>query len=160
MKKLSNLLAALVFVSLVIFISCNSSGGDDDPVDPLQTQLDLISGTWTTSTNEVLRGGTPPDDSDWGSFTLTISNGNITTGGDYSTTNVPAGFEDVWPSQGSWTWQNTQGTIITRGASGNAQAVNLTVVAGTNTLQISFNNTGLVGRTSGIEGAWTFNMTK
>ncbi len=156
MKKLSNLLAALVFVSLVIFISCTSDSGTPDPVDPLETQAELLTGTWTTTANQVLYQGSPSTDGDWSNFTLTISNAT-TAGGSYATGGVPAGFEDVWGS-GTWTFANDQGTVVTR--SGTAGNVDITVVVSANSLQLDFNNTGTLGRTNGIEGTWRFTMSK
>ncbi len=161
MKKLSNLLAALVFVSLVIFISCTTDSGGTDPEDPLETQAALLSGTWTTTANQVLYQGSPSTDGDWANFTLTITNAT-TSGGDYSTSGVPAGFEDVWDAAGTWTFANSSGTIITRATSngGNAGPVDITVVAGETSLELSFNNTGTLGRTAGIEGTWKFTMNQ
>ncbi len=157
MKKLSNLLAALVFVSLVIFISCSSDSGGTDPVDPLVTQAELLAGTWTTTANQVNYQGSPPTDSDWSAFTLTISGDE--NGGSYSTEGVPTNFEDVW-ADGTWTFANTSGTKITRDAVGNAGAIEITVVVSANSLQLDFNNTGTLGRTAGIEGVWRFTMSK
>lgn len=154
MKKLSNLLAALVFVSLVIFIGCSSDSGGTDEVDPLQTQADLLNGSWSATANQVLYAGSPSTDGDWSGFSLTIS-GATTTGGNYSVAGVPPNFEDVWdPNGGSWTWGNDAGTVINRGA------VSISVVVSETALELSFDNTGTLGRTAGIEGAWKFVFTK
>ncbi|MEP5612777.1 MAG: hypothetical protein ABJP45_11035 [Cyclobacteriaceae bacterium] len=154
MKKLSNLLAALVFVSLVIFIGCSSDSGGGGTVDPLQTQADLLNGSWTASANQVFYAGSPSTDGDWSTFSLTIS-GATTTGGSYTVSGVPAGFEDVWnPAGGSWTWGNTAGTVVDRGD------VDISVVVSASSLELNFDNTGTLGRTSGIEGAWKFVFAK
>ncbi|MEP1094818.1 MAG: hypothetical protein ABJG78_06885 [Cyclobacteriaceae bacterium] len=153
MKKLSNLLAALVFVSLVIFIGCSSDSGGGGDVDPRQTQADLLNGTWTAAANQVFYGGSPSKDGDWSAFTLTITNPTV-NGGGYQAGGVPAGFEEVWATQGNWTFANDAGTVINRGD------VDISVVVSASSLELSFNNTGTLGRTSGIEGTWKFVFTK
>ncbi|MEQ9405880.1 MAG: hypothetical protein RIM99_19970 [Cyclobacteriaceae bacterium] len=154
MKKLSNLLAALVFVSLVIFISCTSDS--TEVPDPLQEQADLLNGSWTVSNVGYINNGLP--DVSWtetGSvFTLTISNATV-NGGNYATSNVPAGFEAVWPSSGSWDWANTSGSIIDRSDNVQISITNLT--ASSVTLSFDIAN----GRTvSGINGDWDFTFSK
>ena len=156
MKKLSSLLAALVFVSLVVFISCGDSGGDDPgTVDPLIEKADFFQNAWTVNASQISYKGNPPDES-WEGFQLTISDAT-TTGGNYSTgTTVPDGFSTVWPSSGNWTWNNTSGTEILRDGSLPITVSNLTI----NSVTLSFTipeTSG--GRTSGIEGAWSFTFT-
>ena len=102
MKRLSNLLAALVFASLVIFMSCGGGGDEPAPtVEELAAQ-DLLNKTWTVNASSITYDGSVPD-GDWSEFTLSFSGG--ATGGSYTTANVDSsdpGFSDVWPSSGSW----------------------------------------------------------
>ena len=92
MKKLSNVLAALVFVSLVIFISCTSDSGTD-VVDPKVAQAALLVDVWDAIPAQVVYNTGNPD-VPWDNFSLTISNAT-TSGGSYSASSTPAGFEDV-----------------------------------------------------------------
>ncbi len=146
MKRLSNLLAALVFASLVIFMSCGG-GGDDPAPDPLIEVASNFSGTWTpTSVND-------PDGvnqlSTWSDFQLTIS-GNE-SGGTYNTgSTTPDGFLDVWPASGNWTFGDTTGEVVTRDGS-----LSMTSTITATQLTLTFTISG-AGRTNSINGEWTF----
>ncbi|MEP1032863.1 hypothetical protein [Ekhidna sp.] len=150
MKRLSNLLAALVFASLVIFMSCGG-GGDDPAPDPLIAKAENLTVAWSpTAVND-------PDGvnqlSTWSNFTLTFS-GNE-SGGTYSTgSTTPTGFEDVWPASGSWVFADTDGEVITRDGS---LTINVTALSATQlTLEFDFQSSA---RTSSIDGEWTFSFS-
>ncbi|MEQ6166462.1 hypothetical protein AAOE16_04655 [Ekhidna sp. MALMAid0563] len=149
MKQLSNLLAALVFASLVIFMSCGGGGGDDGPSD-LEIAVDnlTISGGFSNPTTVQTGGGTA--DGDWSTFGITFT-GSV-DGGSYTVSNVPAGFEDVW-ANGTWTI-NDAATVITRTQGG----VDTDIVAsiGEGSLTLEFDVADPTARTSGIAGEWTF----
>ncbi|MEQ8629168.1 hypothetical protein [Ekhidna sp.] len=149
MKQLSNLLAALVFASLVIFMSCGGGGGDDGPSD-LEIAVDnlTISGGFSNPTTVQTDGGTA--DGDWSTFGITFT-GSV-DGGSYTVSNVPAGFEDVW-ANGTWTI-NDAATVITRTQGG----VDTDIVAsiGEGSLTLEFDVADPTARTSGIAGEWTF----
>lgn len=151
MRKISNLLAALVFVSLVIFISCGGDDGGGTP-DPLTQRAAELQDTWTV-TEVRLDGGTNLD-ADWvaSGFSLTIT-GASAAGGSYAVSNVPPGFEVVWPSSNTtWTFNDNDVDELLRG-DGVVMAVS--GLTGT-TLTLTFNITTQAARTSGIAGAWTF----
>lgn len=145
MKRLSNLLAALVFASLVIFMSCGGGGSDPAPDPFAEAAVELTASGWSPS------AVTDPDDAnqltDWSNFTLSFSGDG--EGGSYSTTNVPAGFEAVWPSSGSWEFGSTTSVI--------ERSDNVTITANISatslTLQFTINSGA---RTSSIDGDWTF----
>ena len=46
MKHLKHLLAALVFVSIIVFTSCGGGKGGDN-IDPAEEQAEKLSATWT-----------------------------------------------------------------------------------------------------------------
>lgn len=160
MKKLSNLLAALVFGSLVIFMSCSPKGGD--PVKtPAQIQAELLTaGQWSTSTSNVTYNNAPSD-ADWTNFKLTLT--GSATGGGYNTNGTtPTDFEDVWPGSGTWSFANDGGTKITR-SGGSAGDIELTVVSVSETsLTISFTvSDPSSARVSGIyDEPWSFTFSK
>lgn len=146
MKRLSNLLAALVFASLVIFMSCGG-GGDDPAPDPLIAVAENFATTWTpTSVSD-------PDGvnqlSAWSNFQLTVSGSE--SGGTYNTgSTTPDGFTAVWPNSGSWAFGDTSGGAVTRDGS-----LNMTSTITATQLTLEFSITG-AGRTNSINGDWTF----
>ncbi len=149
MKKLTNLLAALVFVSLSIFMSC---GKDDGPgvVDPLVGQAELLQRSWTVNHSDVRYDQGVPDVS-WEGFSLTITNAS-TEGGSYQTSGVPDGFASVWPATGTWTFNNTTGSEMLRDGTVVMSVINLSE----STATLAFNIASTGGRTAGIAGAWQF----
>lgn len=152
MKKLSNLLAALVFVSLVIFISCTSDPGATP--DPLADQAALLLGGWTVNASQIgYNGGTSPD-GDWSNFSLTISNATA-DGGSYATSGVPDGFSNVWAS-GSWSFNNDDIDEVLRTPDNIVMDVS-SVTETSLTLEFTVVNDG--GRTAGIAGDWSFTFT-
>jgi hypothetical protein len=159
MKKLSNLLAALVFGSLVIFMSCNKKGSD-----PVKTAAEiqaalLTAGQWSTATSNVTYDG-GPSDANWTNFKLTFT--GTANGGTYSTGGTtPTDFEDVWPASGNWTFKNDAGTKINR-TGGSAGDIELTVSSVTETsLTITFLVSDPTARVSGIyDETWSFTFSK
>lgn len=153
MKRLSNLLAALVFASLVIFMSCGGSGGDDGPSD-LEIAVDnlTISGGFSVSDqSQDVKTDNGTADGDWANFTITYS-GSV-DGGTYDVEGVPAGFEDVW-ADGTWTI-NDAATVITKTHQGGT-ATEMVASIGEGTLTLEFDVADPTARISGIAGSWTF----
>ncbi|MFK7953003.1 MAG: hypothetical protein AB8B73_09170 [Ekhidna sp.] len=157
MKKLSNLLAALVFGSLVIFMSC---GGGDEPTPPTAEELQaalLQAGTWTSSSSSApTYGGTP--EGDWSGFSITLSGNDDGAGtGSYSTSGTPEGYEDVMPSSGNWSFvDGSNGTQINR-TGGNAGDVVMSATVNETSLSLTFTVTDPAGRVSGLYGQpWVF----
>ena len=148
MKRLSNLLAALVFASLVIFMSCGG-GGDDPTPDPLADELeDLTAGAWSQSsvTNDI-SGGV---DGTWTNLSVTFT--GTTAGGNYTVSGVPDGFSDVW-ANGTWTF-NDSGTVINRTQGG--VSTPMTASISDTQLTLTFDVIESGARTNGITGEWTF----
>jgi hypothetical protein len=152
MKKLSNLLAALVFVSLVIFMSCGSDSGTD-PVDPADAQAALLQDSWTVNASQVVYENGNPD-VDWTGFTLSIT-GASASGGSYSVSGVPTGFESVWPSCGTWTFNNNNIDELLRCDN---IVMDVSSVSETS-LTLTFNVPDTGGRTAGIAGSWSFTFS-
>lgn len=159
MKKISNFLAALVFVSLVIFISCTKDSGTPE-VDPQQNQSELMVGTWTVNANLVVYEEGNPDVS-WDGMTLTISNvaegtGGI-WGGNYATSNVPTDFGAVWPGNGTWAFADD--TTIDDVVRNDGVTIEVATASATS-LRLEFDIPDTGGRTSGIAGSWDMTFTK
>jgi hypothetical protein len=148
MKRLSNLLAALVFASLVIFMSCGG-GSEDPPPDPLVEVVANLKGTaWSPSTVQTDGGAA---DGDWSGFGINFS-GDI-DGGSYTVSGVPDGFSDVW-ANGNWTFKNASGSVITKVQGG--VTTDMTAAISEGSLSLSFEVAEPSGRTNGIAGNWTF----
>ncbi len=150
MKRLSNLLAALVFASLVIFMSCGGGGDDPGTTDlEIDVQNLTVSGGWTASS---VQNNNEAPDGNWDGFELTFQ-GNV-DGGTYTTNvntlNPDNDFTAVWPASGSWTISD-DGNTITR-SDGVAISVDNITETG---LSLSFTVAG-GARVSGIPGNWTF----
>ena len=132
-----------------LFISCSDDGGGDDPVtpvDPLDTQGNLLNGTWKVKdANSVTKDGSIVDV--FTSMTLTISGGSA-SGGSYSTLNSDS--DEIWASSGTWTFQNGDKNKILRS---DGVAVSISVTEGT--LRTSFTTTGGIK-----DGNWVFDFTK
>ena len=149
MKRLSNLLAALVFASLVIFMSCGGGGGNDGPSDLEITVTNLtVSGGFSNPATVQTDGGQA--DGDWSSFGIAFT--GTVEGGSYTVSGVPTGFSDVW-ANGTWTI-NDSGKVITKTQGGEDTAIQATIAEGALTLE--FDVADPAGRTSGIGGTWTF----
>ena len=146
MKQLSNLLAALVFASLVIFMSCGGGGGDDGPTI-VEEKTELLSKEWTVNASEVTYdGGT---EGDWSGFKLTF-----TANGSYDTDGVPSGYEDVWPSSGSWEFTDDNASDIQRDGE---IIMEYTVAEDGSSLSLEFEVPDPSGKTSGLYDAlWVF----
>ena len=164
MKRLSNLLAALVFASLVIFMSC---GGGDDPAPPSagEEAKDLIEGSWNVSGSPTFGGGI---EGDWTGFTLTVSGFSAGTdgvwGGSYSVSGIPAGYGQVWggdatatSASGSWTFASA--TNVSSVVTGDG--VSIVLGTDTNAASLSTSFTVPSSLANGIfDEQWVFQFTK
>tara|TARA_A100000164_G_scaffold315478_1_gene295112 strand:- start:231 stop:674 length:444 start_codon:yes stop_codon:yes gene_type:complete len=146
MKKFKYLF--ILLFSLTI-ISCgeDTDGGDDvTPVDPLDTQGNLLNGTWKVKdSNSVTKDGTIVDV--FTSMTLTVSGGSA-SGGNYSTLNSDS--DEIWASSGSWTFQNGDKNKILR-----SDGVSVSISVTETTLRTSFTTTGGIK-----DGNWVFDFIK
>ena len=146
MKKLKYLFI-LLFSLTIISCSDDTDGGDDvTPVDPLDTQGNLLNGTWKVKdANSVTKDGTIVDV--FTSMTLTVSGGSA-SGGNYSTLNSDS--DEIWASSGSWTFQNGDKNKILR-----SDGVSMNISLTEYNLLTSFNTSGGIK-----DGNWSFLFTK
>tara|TARA_Y100001934_G_C12083495_1_gene645887 strand:- start:54 stop:509 length:456 start_codon:yes stop_codon:yes gene_type:complete len=150
MKYLNSLKFYLFAFTIVLFISsCGEDGGDDGtptPVDPLDTQGNLLNGSWKVKdANSVTKDGAIVDVST--DMTLTISGGSK-SGGNYSTTSSDS--DEIWASSGTWEFQNGDKNKILRN-DGVAVSISLTET----TLRTSFTTSGGLK-----DGNWVFDFVK
>ncbi|WP_370086627.1 hypothetical protein [Ekhidna sp.] len=164
MKRLSNLLAALVFASLVIFMSCGGGGSDPGP-SVGETQASLFEGTWNVSGNPTYDNQT---EGTWTGFTLTISGiaegSNGVWGGNFTASGIPSGYGEVWGGasdatsvSGTWAFESaTSVNTVIRSNDG----VEVTITPSTTSLSTQF-TVASTARTSGIfDELWVFQFTK
>lgn len=153
MKKLTSLLTALVFASLVIFISCgDDDGGGPEPTAGQVAAGLLAAGDWSAPST-VTNGNDETVTGDWSGFDVNFTvTGTDLASGSYSSSGLPAPeFADVWPASGTWSI-NEAGTVITRNDGVTIDVSNLTAT----TVTLDLNDITESARVSGIDGDWTF----
>ena len=111
----------LLFNFLFLISSCyeNDFGTNIGTEDPLESQANILNGTWDLepiSDKPSIKDITPvtKDGKEvqiFNNMTLTISEGSV-DGGIYSTLNTHD--DKVWPSSGTWTFQNNDKNNILR----------------------------------------------
>ncbi|MFT5642204.1 MAG: hypothetical protein ACI9A7_002313 [Cyclobacteriaceae bacterium] len=153
MKKTTQLLTTLVFLSLSIFISCG--GSDPVDIDTRDAQGVLASGTFNENGVSV-DGGTREE---WEGFSITMSYNVDTDQGTFSSSGAPTndGAADVWPSSGTWTFGGAAGapdvTTIMR-----SDGVEMTAGISATALTLGFTIPDAGGRT--FDGDWSFAFNK
>ena len=138
---------SLIFFLTLFLISC---GGDEEPaptpIDPLDTQGNLLNGTWKVKdANSVIKDGTIVDV--FTTMTLTVSGGSK-SGGNYSTSNSDSA--EIWPNSGTWTFSNGDKNKLLR-----SDNVVISISATETTLRTSFTTTGGIK-----DGNWVFEFVK
>ena len=145
MKYFRSLL--ILFFSIVI-ISCSDDddGGGPAPVDPLDTQGNLLNGSWKVKdANSVTKDGAIVDV--FTNMTLTVSGGSK-SGGSYSTSNSDS--DEIWPNSGTWEFQSGDKNKLLR-SDGVVVSISLTET----TLRTSFQTSGGLK-----DGNWVFDFIK
>ena len=138
----------LVFFFTLFLVSCGGEeeGAGPTPVDPLDTQGNLLNGSWIVKdANSVTKDGTIVDV--FTTMTLTISGGSK-SGGNYSTSNSDSA--EIWPNSGMWTFQNGDKNKLLR-----SDNVVMSISATETTLRTSFITSGGLK-----DGNWVFDFVK
>lgn len=118
---------------------------DEITPSPLSEYVAILTAMTWSPTSVQTDGGVA--DGNWDGMQITFS--GTDTDGTFTTTNVPSGFEDVWPSSGTWEFDGDPDTII------RFDGVVMSAAISEEELVLEFNiNTS--GRVSGIDGYWTF----
>ena len=143
MHKISIILFFILFI-----VSCGGEeeGSGPTPVDPLDTQGNLLNGTWKVKdANSVIKDGAIVDV--FTTMPLTISGGSK-SGGNYSTSNSDSA--EIWPNSGMWTFSNGDKNKILR-----SDNVVMSISATETTLRTSFTTSGGLK-----DGNWVFDFIK
>ncbi len=159
MRKITQLLTALVFCSLIIFASCGKGGDDDPKVDVRVEKGEFIATVVTGAPDMVKFDRTERDE--WGDLNINFTfvstaNADGQYGGTYTVSDVPTnpGAEYVWGTDGDWTFANDAGTKIT------FDGKTADVVATDSSVTLKFTSTEPAARTAEFAGAWEFTWNK
>ena len=145
MKYFRSLLI-LLFSIAIISCSDDDDGGGPAPVDPLDTQGNLLNGSWKVKdANSVTKDGSIVDV--FTNMTLTVSGGSK-SGGSYSTSNSDS--DEIWPNSGTWEFQSGDKNKQLR-SDGVVVSISLTET----TLRTSFQTSGGLK-----DGNWVFDFIK
>ena len=145
MKYFRSLLI-LLFSIAIISCSDDDDGGGPAPIDPLDTQGNLLNGSWKVKdANSVTKDGSIVDV--FTNMTLTVSGGSK-SGGSYSTSNSDS--DEIWPNSGTWEFQSGDKNKLLR-SDGVAVSISLTET----TLRTSFQTSGGLK-----DGNWVFDFIK
>ena len=145
MKYFKSLLI-LLFSIVIISCSDDDDGGGPAPVDPLDTQGNLLNGSWKVKdANSVTKDGSIVDV--FTNMTLTVSGGSK-SGGSYSTSNSDS--DEIWPNSGTWEFQSGDKNKLLR-SDGVVVSISLTET----TLRTSFQTSGVLK-----DGNWVFDFIK
>ena len=138
----------LILLFSIVIISCSDDddGGGPAPVDPLDTQGDLLNGSWKVKdANSVTKDGAIVDV--FTNMTLTVSGGSK-SGGNYSTSYSDS--DEIWPNSGTWEFQSGDKNKLLR-SDGVVVSISLTET----TLRTSFHTSGGLK-----DGNWVFDFVK
>ena len=138
----------LILLFSIVIISCSDDddGGGPAPVDPLDTQGNLLNGSWKVKdANSVTKDGSIVDV--FTNMTLTVSGGSK-SGGSYSTSNSDS--DEIWPNSGTWEFQSGDKNKLLR-SDGVVVSISLTET----TLRTSFQTSGGLK-----DGNWVFDFIK
>ncbi|MEQ9306711.1 MAG: hypothetical protein RJQ14_22545 [Marinoscillum sp.] len=159
MKQITRLLTALVFCSLVIFISCKKKkgGGEEDP-DNRDIVGAALAGPWVPTS--VLFDDA--NRTEWSEFSIGFSYNPDTDAGNYTVSGVPTddGASDVW-GEGTVNWAfdgddetADTGTIIRE--DGVEMSAELDNIESPTKLTLTFSVDDPDARTAGFYGTWKF----
>ncbi len=163
MKKFTQLLTVLVFISLSIFVSCkkDKTGGDPEPDLTDVYGSALASATWAptnVSFDEQPR-------TEWDGFSLTINYVEASDAGNIIANSIPTetGAEDVWGDEETFTLSDfdTEGHSFKITRSDNVEmmaTLNADEAPSTLTLEFRVEDPNL--RVNGFYGNWVFEFEK
>ena len=137
-----------LFVSALLF-SCSDEDDDtsvDDVVDPLDTQANLLNGSWVVKdANSVTKDGSVVNV--FTAMSLTFSGGSA-SGGAYATLNSDS--NEVWPGSGTWQFQSGSSATLLR-----SDGVVISISVTETTLKTTFSTSGGIK-----DGIWVFDFVK
>lgn len=154
MRKITKLLPALAYCSLIIFASCKNDDGGTE-VDPRDAQGDKLAGTWSVTSAKF--DGMSRED--WEGAEITFNYDEETDEGTYTVTGVPDegdGVNTVFGAEGvSVTWAFSGKNDLQTVERSDGILMTVIVTEGTS-LTLSFQTGAEDARVAGFEGLWEF----
>jgi hypothetical protein len=152
MRKITQLLSALVFCSLIIFASCGGGGTDPEPED---VRIAAGNNLVTVAAGKGKAKMDNLDRTEWDDASFTFTFNSTTFAGTYTVTGIPTndGATDVWKASGTWKFTGTTIGAITLDGTKPAE---LTISETSATLK--FDVAG--AREASFVGGWAFTWTK
>lgn len=152
--RFTKLIPALLILGFFVITGC---GPDPEP-EPTEEELQLekLVGTWKLGSGSVTLNG---DDraTDWAGFEVIFTDSK-----GYST-NEFSFDENVWPSVGTWAFQDTTGSGLNVLERSDGIILNINSISATS-LTLNFNyvisRIYKNGRVESIEGNWIFSLSK
>jgi hypothetical protein len=149
MKRTQFLIVLALFAAAASFVQCGSDSSA--PPDPKDEQLKKLSKNWKLTS--VTKDSNP--EAGYDNFELTMSGTAGQPTFAYTTAGRPSGTVTPWDASGNLTFGTDFATLLTRN-----DGVQITYSVSDTQLQMTFNYTGsgFTGRTSVVQGNWTFNF--
>jgi hypothetical protein len=155
MKRTQFLIVLALFAAAASFVQCGSDSSA--PPDPKDEQLKKLTKTWkvcpTPSTCKAVTFNSAPVTGYEGfQITMTSIPGDPNNF-NYATIGRPSGIKTPWDASGSFEFGTDFATVLKRDDN-----ILVTYSVTDTQLQMTFTYTGAgyTGRTSNVEGAWTF----
>ena len=137
-----------LFVSALLF-SCSKDDDDtsvDDVVDPLDTQANLLNGSWVVKdANSVTKDGIVVNV--FTAISLTFSGGSASAVA-YAT--LTSDSNEIWPASGTWQFQGGSSAALLR-----SDGVVISISVTETTLRTTFSTSGGIK-----DGNWVFDFVK
>ncbi|MEQ8473100.1 MAG: hypothetical protein RIC35_18035 [Marinoscillum sp.] len=162
MKRITQLLTALVFCSLIIFVSCKKKKKPDATEDPRDAAGQALAGPWVPTSVKF-------DDAnrtEWSDFVISFAYNTDTDQGNYTVSGVPTddGASDVWGTANgtvNWTFDGIDetadvGRVIRADGTGTPMDVTVNSTESPTALTISFTVEDPDARVAGFYGTWSF----
>jgi hypothetical protein len=147
MKRTQFLIVLALFAAAASFVQCGSDSSA--PPDPEDEQLKKLSQTWKATS--VTFNSAPV--TGYENFQLTMSSTASDPPLNFTTSGRPSGIKTPWDASGSFEFGTDFATVLKRNDN-----ILVTYSVSSTQLQMTFTYTGAgyTGRTSNVEGAWTF----
>jgi hypothetical protein len=154
MKHLLRILTLVILVGATLYFTACDSGSDPQKSEK-QVQIDLLVGTWNSSS--VVHNSVNVN-ADFSAFKLTIAQAGTAETMTFTTTGRPAALPSPWPASGTISFGNPVTTALVFGDG--ATATYAVSGSGLTITFTGYSGAGYTGRTASAAGDWVFTFTK
>lgn len=157
MKKISYILNTVMLAGVLLMVGCGGDDSDGPAPTITEQQLNALIGTWAPTNGDAsvtLSGGVNDAPGDWSSFSITFSRAQAA-----SVLNVPGEATGMF---GINRFDFSNESLTNVGLTFGADAATVQVNSPTNIiLNFTLEDGGtLGGRSSSVQGNWSFDLTK